>query len=193
MLNELNATLELIILQTQLNAHALTTMVLSLVGSLLLTSLFPFLLILGIYPRRWFGLPGILLSPLLHANFNHLFFNLIPLVVLSNFILITGLNYFIEVTLLITLISGVLTWCLAKPGIHIGASGVITGYWALLVSNIYAQGTFMAVILGLVSVYYFFGIFFGIFPTKKGVSWEGHLFGLVAGIVTSELMKSHIF
>jgi membrane associated rhomboid family serine protease len=104
--------------------------------------------------------------------------------VLSNFILIHGVDYFLEVTLLITLGSGFLVWCFAKPGIHLGASGLITGYWALLVTDIYQQGTVTAILLGIISLYYFSGIFLGIFPGKKGVSWEGHFFGLIAGFAT---------
>ncbi|MBA2656363.1 MAG: rhomboid family intramembrane serine protease [Tatlockia sp.] len=147
------------------------------------------LLYFGIIPRHLFGLPGIFFAPILHANFNHLFFNSIPLAVLANFLLINGLTYFLWATLFIAFISGLLIWCFAKSGIHVGASSLITGYWGLLVMDIVHQGTTTAVILGLVSVYYFAGIFYGIFPGKKGVSWEGHLFGLLAGLATSYLMS----
>ncbi len=143
------------------------------------------LLILGITPRKLYGLPGILFAPILHANVNHLFFNTIPLLVLSAFILVNGLPYFVFVTLCITILSGTLVWLFAKPGVHIGASGVITGYWGLLVVDIYQEGSATTILLGIVSLYYFAGIFFGIFPSKKGVSWEGHLFGLLAGIATA--------
>ena len=146
------------------------------------------LLLWGIFPRQRRGLPGILLAPLLHTNFNHIFFNSIPLLVLSDFLLINGLTYFLEVTLLITLISGTLIWCFAKSGLHVGASAVITGYWSLLVCDIYHQGSVTAILLGLLSLYYFAGIFFGILPGKRGVSWEGHLFGLLAGIATSFIL-----
>jgi len=146
------------------------------------------LLFLGIVPRKIYGLPGILFAPFLHANFNHLFFNTIPLLVLSAFLLVHGLPYFIVVTLLITVISGLLIWLFAKPGLHVGASAVVTGYWGLLVTDIYKEGSPTAILLGVVSLYYFAGIFFGIFPSKRGVSWEGHLFGLLAGITTAFLL-----
>lgn len=77
-------------------------------------------------------------------------FNSIPLVVLSNFILINGLNYFLVVTVMITILSGIAIWCFAKPGLHVGASGLITGYWGFLVSNIYQKGTLTTIILGII-------------------------------------------
>ena len=190
MLSELNDSLNLIISQTKINAESLTFIVMIPWAVFILSYLTGNrLLILGIIPRHLYGLPGILFAPLLHANFNHLFFNSIPLLVLSNFILIQGLTYYLQVTLLITLISGFLIWCFAKSGIHVGASAVITGYWALLISNSYQEGSLTAIILGIVCVYYFAGIFFGIFPGKKGVSWEGHLFGLLAGLATGYLFN----
>lgn len=187
MLVELTNSLELIALQTQANFQSLLYILLILWGAFVITSLDKRLLFLGIIPRKLYGLPGILFAPLLHANFNHLFFNSIPLLVLSNFILIHGTAYFMLVTLVITVMSGSLVWCFAKPGVHLGASALITGYWGLLVADIYQQGTTTAMILGLMSAYYFGGIFLGIFPSEKGVSWEGHLFGLLSGLASSYL------
>ena len=188
MINEFNTALTLFITQTQLNIPYIEIMILILYGSFVLTMICPYLLALGIWPRHLYGLPGVIFAPLLHVNFNHLFFNTIPLVILSDFILINGLDYFLTVSLAITLMSGFLIWCFAKPGIHLGASALVTGYWGLLVCNIYQQGTIMAVFLGVICVYYFAGIFLGVFPGKKGVSWEGHLFGLVAGVAASNFI-----
>lgn len=190
MLEELNNSLDLIINQTTNNSEILAVILL-IPWFFFFISQFIYrrILLLGIIPRRIRGLPGIFFAPLLHANFNHIFFNSIPLLVLSNFILINGLNYFLFVTLMITVLSGITIWCFAKSGLHVGASGLITGYWGLLVSNIYQNGTLTTLILGVVSLYYFAGIFFGIFPNEKGVSWESHLFGLLAGLATSYLFK----
>lgn len=189
MLETINAGLDLVINQTKANAPTLAIIVslpwfVYVLNALTGKRLFW----LGIFPRRLHGLLGIVFSPLLHANIDHLFFNSIPLAVLSNFILIDGLPIFLEVTAIIMLLSGVLLWCFGKSGLHIGASALITGYWGFLVSNILQQGSFKAIMLGIISLYYFAGIFFGIFPGKKGVSWEGHLFGLLAGLATSYIL-----
>ncbi len=183
-------SLNLIVTQTQNNMYILGVILLIPWSIFFITYFISSqILLLGIIPRHLRGLPGILCAPLLHANFNHIFFNSIPLLVLSNFILIDGLKYYLIITLIITVLSGFAIWCFAKPGLHIGASALITGYWGFLISNIYQNGTLTTIILGLLSLYYFAGIFLGIFPREKGVSWQGHLFGLLAGFATSYVYK----
>lgn len=191
MLEELNQSLQFIIVQTQQNQVPLLWIIGTLWVCFFLTRIFPPLLYFGVIPRRILGLPGIFFSPFLHANFNHLFYNTIPLLVLSDFLLVHGLYYFSFVTLSIMILSGTLLWIFGKNGIHIGASGVITGYWAVLIGNIYEQGTLTAILLGCTALYAFAGIFFGIFPRERGVSWEGHLFGLVSGLCISVLLNTH--
>jgi membrane associated rhomboid family serine protease len=192
MINELLSSFNLIATQTQNNLPILGIILLIPWGIFFITHFIVHgILLLGIIPRKIHGIPGIIFAPLLHANFNHLFFNSIPLLVLSNFILINGIEYYLTVTLMITIISGLIIWCFAKSGLHIGASALITGYWGFLISNIYQNATLTTVILGLLSLYYFAGIFLGIFPREKGVSWQGHLFGLIAGFITSYLMSQH--
>lgn len=142
---------------------------------------------LGIIPRTSRGLIGIIFSPFLHGNANHLFFNTFPLLVLACFVLVGGQPFFWRVTVSIVLISGFLTWMLGRRAIHIGASSLIMGYWGYLLVNAYHQPSLMTIVLAVVSIYYFGGLFFGLFPTEKSVSWEGHLFGCIAGIVTNYL------
>jgi len=141
----------------------------------------------GIIPRTGRGLVGIVFSPLLHGDFNHLFFNTFPLIILACFILIGGQPFFWRVTISIVLISGGLIWLLGRRAIHIGASAVITGYWGYLLMNAYRQPSLMAIVLAVVCIYYFGGLFLGLFPGEEQVSWEGHLFGCLAGIATNFL------
>ena len=188
-MNEFITTIQYIVSQTQQHLAFLLILIASLFAVLIVSKLTGNrLLLLGIHPRRLIGLPGIFCAPFLHGNFNHLFFNAIPLLVLGDFVLLFGQTVFLKVTLAIIVLSGSLTWLLGRPAIHIGASSLITGYWSFLLINMYQQGGVMNIILGVICVYYFAGIFLGIFPSEKGVSWEGHLFGLIAGIATSYLL-----
>jgi membrane associated rhomboid family serine protease len=185
-MNELVNALQTIVDQTQHNMYLIFVLLGIMLAVLILTKLTGTMLYrFGIFPRKPYGLLGILFSPFIHADFNHFFFNAIPFFVLSDFILVAGTPLYFKVSAYITFLSGLLTWCFARPGVHIGASGVITGYWAFLMLNVYSDGGVIPIMLGVVSVYYFAGIFFGIFPTQKGVSWEGHLFGLLAGLLTN--------
>jgi membrane associated rhomboid family serine protease len=142
---------------------------------------------LGIIPRTPRGLIGIIVSPLLHGDANHLFFNTIPLLVLACFILTGGRVLFCQVTISIILISGILIWLFGRRAIHIGASALVTGYWGYLLINAYHQPSLLAIGVAFVCVYYFGGLFFGLFPSAEKVSWEGHLCGCVAGVATNYL------
>lgn len=139
---------------------------------------------LGIHPRHPFGLIGIAFAPVLHGGFNHLFFNSIPLFILINLILLGGIPLLICVTVSIAVISGFATWLFGRSAIHVGASALIMGYWGYLLMNAYQNPSLMSIVLGVVCIYYLGGLFFQIFPSEESVSWEGHLFGLLAGVAT---------
>ncbi len=145
--------------------------------------------ILGIYPRRVGGLPGIIFSPFLHGNFNHLFYNMIPLFFLATFLLYFGLNYFIHISLCITLVSGAAVWLFARPGIHVGASSVIMGYFASLLMYAYRYPGMLTILIALLTLYYLGGLFFNLLPGEEGVSWEGHVFGFGAGLLAAQLIS----
>lgn len=140
---------------------------------------------LGLLPRTGRGLIGIFFSPFLHGDSNHLFFNTFPLLILACFVLVGGQPLFWRVTFAIILLSGLLIWLLGRRAIHIGASALVTGYWGYLLMNAYHQPSLMAVVLAVVCLYYFGGLFFGLFPSEEKVSWEGHLFGCMAGVAVN--------
>ena len=141
---------------------------------------------LGIRPRRAKGLIGIVLAPFLHADFNHLFFNSIPLFALSDLILAQGKVAFYYVSVTIILLSGMLTWMVGRRGVQVGASGVIMGYFGYLLFNSYVHFSASSVALAGFCLYYFGGLFFALFPSiQKNISWEGHLCGFVSGIGTA--------
>ena len=148
---------------------------------------------LGLHTRSLKGLPGIVFAPFLHADFSHLFFNTIPLFVLSDLVLLDGKTVFYEVSLAIIILCGLLTWIFGKRGIHVGASGVIMGYFGYLLAKAYFQITATTIILAAVCLYYFGGLAFSIFPgAKKNVSWEGHLFGLLSGVFAAYYLPKYL-
>jgi len=138
--------------------------------------------ILGVHPRNVFGLVGIAASPFLHGSFNHLFFNTVPLFVLTNFVLLSGLEPFYCVTLMVMVIGGGGIWLLGRKALHVGASGVIMGYWSYLLMGAYQNPTALTLVLGFVSIYYFGALALSLFPTDVRSSWEGHVFGFVGGV-----------
>ena len=140
---------------------------------------------LGIYPRSPKGILGIFISSFLHGNTSHLVVNSLMLFVLATMVLINGRPTFYSVSITIILISGSLTWLFARPGVHIGASSLIMGYWGYLIINSYQHPTFLTIIIAIVCLYYFGGMFANLFPRDKRISWEGHVFGFIAGIVAS--------
>jgi len=144
--------------------------------------------ILGIYPRTAFGSLGIIFSPFLHGDFNHLFFNSIPLFCLGMFILALGQNEFIAITVLIELFSGTLVWIFGRQYLHIGASGVISGYFGFILGLAYFYPTIISIVLAAVAVYYFGSIIAGVIPTSDLISWECHLAGLLSGVAVMYLL-----
>lgn len=188
MLTELSSALQNIIASIQYNY----IFVLKLIGVLWVIQIINFILgyrlnFLGVYPRNIFGLPGIICSPFLHGNFNHLFFNSIPLFVLINLVLFNGRAEFYCISIIIILISGGALWLFGRKAIHIGSSTLIMGYFGYLLINAYHQPTMVTVLLALVCIYYFGGLFLALFPGEKGISWEGHIFGCLAGIAAAFL------
>ena len=57
----------------------------------------PYLVFLGIIPRKWFGMLGIFTSPFIHADFNHYFFNLFPLIILSACLMAFGFYFYLNI------------------------------------------------------------------------------------------------
>ena len=148
--------------------------------------------VLGIIPRKWYGLPGIIFSPFLHGGFTHLLFNSLPLVILINVLLMKGKLSFFLTTSEIMIIGGLLTWIFGRDAIHLGASGVILGYMGYFMMYWYLDQSILNTITLIVLLYYIGGILMGLMPDDDSVSWEGHVFGFIAGIMSALLGLSYL-
>ncbi|MCI4064273.1 rhomboid family intramembrane serine protease [Micromonospora sp. R77] len=144
----------------------------------------------GIIPHRLQGLDGVFFSPFLHADFNHLYSNSVPLILLGTFVLAAGTRRFLWSTLVIILVSGLGVWFTGSPNsVVVGASGVIFGYLGILLTRGIVERSWwnFAVVL-LVGLLYGWQLL-GILPTDERISWQGHLFGLLGGIVAAVLFR----
>ncbi len=144
----------------------------------------------GIQPRGADGLwPGIVTAPFLHVSNVHLVNNLIVLSVLGGMVaLVAGNARFLAATAFIVLAGGALTWLIARSGSHIGASGLVFGYFGFIVGQgIFRQSLASLAVAVVVTFFYGANIFFGIVFPKGSVSWEAHLAGALAGLVYARL------
>ena len=145
---------------------------------------------LGIVPRTQIGLRGILFAPLLHGTWNHLIANTLPFAVLGWFTLLHGVTEFTVATAVIWLVSGLGIWLFAAPNtIHIGASGIIFGYFGFLLSRSYFEQELLSAAVSVVVALLYGPLIWGVLPSRRrGISWQGHLFGFAGGILTARYL-----
>ena len=141
----------------------------------------------GIHPRRADGLDGIVWAPLLHSDFAHVFSNTVPLLVMGGLVSVRGFRYWAVVTGSIVVVGGFFTWLLAGGSNHVGASGVVFGYFGALLSAAWFERKAAALGAALLAIFLYSGIVAGLVP-QDGLSWEGHLFGFIAGAVAARVM-----
>ncbi|MEM7083357.1 MAG: rhomboid family intramembrane serine protease [Pseudomonadota bacterium] len=139
----------------------------------------------GIEPRTLRGLDGVLGAPWLHGDWQHLLSNTAGLAVLGGLICLHSRSTFWRVTLFVTVLAGIATWALARPGLHIGASLLVFGYFGYLIVRGWVERTPMAIVTALMVASLYGGMLYGVLPTRPGVSFEGHLFGAVAGFLAA--------
>ncbi len=148
---------------------------------------------LAIVPRTSGGLLGIVTAPFMHGGATHLAANLPPFVILGALVLRHGQRTFLETTLLIALGSGTLLWLLGRKAAHMGASGVIFGFFGYLIAlAIFGRSVTDVLVAGAVVLVYG-SMLAGIKPVRNGTSFEGHFFGLVAGVATAWLEHHQTF
>lgn len=146
---------------------------------------------LGIRPRTVGGLVGIAASPFLHGSLSHIISNSIPFVILLFTLLTFYKKIWIEVSFFSALIGGLMVWILARGGTnHIGMSGVIFSYIAFFITSGILRRNIKTLSIAVVVFFlYGFSLLRGIIPGQEGISWEGHLFGAIAGVIIAWVYK----
>ena len=143
----------------------------------------------GIKPHEADGLIGVATAPFLHAGFGHLIGNSVPFVVMGVAIALSGLARVVGATAIVALVGGLGTWLVGSSHTnHIGASGIVFGYAAYLIARGFFSRNLLHFAVGvLVIAVYGTTLLFGLAP-RDGISWQGHLFGAVGGVVAARLL-----
>ncbi|MEM9503150.1 MAG: rhomboid family intramembrane serine protease [Cyanobacteria bacterium P01_E01_bin.43] len=145
----------------------------------------------GIHPRQLDGLQGIIWAPFLHGNFAHLMANTLPLLTLGGLILLGEASDFWVVTVMSALIGGLGTWLIGAPNsVHVGASGVIFGYFGYLLLRGYFERSAFAITASVLVIVFYGSFLWGVLPSQPGVSWESHLFGFLGGCIAARILTT---
>lgn len=151
------------------------------------------LALLGIYPRLFQGMIGILFAPVVHGNMLHLISNTIPLLFLGIILFLFYDRIARKVFFQCYFFTNILVWIFARPSLHIGASGLVYGLASFLIFFGMFRKDFKSIVISLIILVLYGGLVYGIFPQQPGVSWESHLMGALVGLATaSQLAKVKI-
>jgi len=143
----------------------------------------------GIIPRQVSGLDGILFAPFLHDGWGHLIGNTLPVLLFGFLAMAGGLGQWIAVTATIWIVSGLGVWLTApEHSLTIGASGVAFGWLAFLLVRGFFARSFLQILIALVLLFYWGSTLLGVLPGNPGVSWQGHLFGAIGGVLCAWLV-----
>lgn len=140
---------------------------------------------MGNYPLEFSSLIGIVTSPLIHGDFNHLISNTFSLLILMIFLFSFYKQSAIKILAVIWLVGGLMVWLLARSSFHIGASGLVYGLCSFFFFSGIIGRDRKSLTLALIVVFLYSGLVVGLFPVKERVSWEGHLFGAVSGLIAA--------
>jgi membrane associated rhomboid family serine protease len=146
----------------------------------------------GILPRTFSGLRGVLLSPFIHADLKHLWANTAPFFVTSAMLYYFYRNIFWKLLLYGVLFSGLFTWLIARPSYHIGVSGLLYANVSFLFFAGVFSKNYRLMAVSLLIIFLYGGMIWYVFPMETGVSWEGHLSGLLIGFILAFYYRNQV-
>lgn len=146
----------------------------------------------GIYPRSTDGLLGILTSPFIHGNPQHLIANSIPFGILSTLLFFFYRKKSILIFILIWITAGIFTWVIGRVAWHIGASSIIYGMASFLFFGGIMSKKIKLIIVSVIVMLAYSGLVWGIFPSDGQISWEGHLSGAIGGFIWAYLFRKSL-
>ncbi|MBD0736309.1 rhomboid family intramembrane serine protease [Streptomyces sp. CBMA29] len=145
---------------------------------------------LGIVPRKPAELIDVIPSAFIHFGFGHVASNSLPLLVLGFIAALRGIGRYLAVAFTVIVIGGLGVWLIAPAHTNTaGASGLVFGLFSYLLVRGFVDRRALDIVVGVVVGAVYGSILWGVLPTASGVSWQGHLFGLIGGVVAAFLFR----
>lgn len=144
---------------------------------------------LGLRPREWSGLIGILFAPLLHADFGHFLSNALPLMVLGTAMLYLYPRSAAAVLPSVYLGSGAAVWLFGRASVHLGASGLVYGLAAYVLCAGLLRRDTRAIAASLIACFMYGQLVWGVLPIDVKMSWETHLAAAVIGVLLAVRLR----
>ena len=146
----------------------------------------------GLIPRQISGFDGVVGMPFLHGSFAHLGANTAPLLVLGALLAATTTRALVAINTVVVGLGGTLVWLLGSSAIHIGASGLVFGWFGFLIMRGLVDRSIVTLGAAVLVAVLYGSIIWGALPGQPGVSWEAHLFGAIAGAVAAFLTRAQV-
>ncbi len=146
----------------------------------------------SIYPRKLSSLGGILASPFLHSDLSHITNNTLSFFVLMLIVRFFYKSNYIKIFILGVLLSGLLTWIIARPAYHLGMSGVIYVLASFIIAKSFFSKQYNLIAIAFTVIFIYGSMIWYVFPIDQKISWEGHLSGLISGVVLSFFFKNEL-
>nr|WP_240966174.1 rhomboid family intramembrane serine protease [Streptomyces zingiberis] len=144
----------------------------------------------GVSPRDPAELRDIVPASFLHFGFDHVAANTVPLALFGFLAALRGIRRFLAVVAVIVVTGGLGVWLTAPAGsVTAGASIVVFGLFGYLLVRGFIDRVVTDIIVGLVIAVLYGSIIWGVLPTAGSVSWQGHLFGLIGGVLAAVMFR----
>jgi membrane associated rhomboid family serine protease len=144
----------------------------------------------GVLPRHFSGLSGIFFTPFIHADWEHVWSNIIPLIITGGLLFYFYSETAKKVLILIYVLSGVWLWIGGRENYHIGASNLVYGITAYIFFSGFIRRNTSLIAISLLMVFLYGSLIWGLLPVVPKISWEGHLFGAMAGLLCSVVFRN---
>ena len=145
----------------------------------------------GVMPRDVDSLIGVLASPFLHGQWDHIISNSLPFFVLSAILFLVYNKVSYKVFIAIYILTGIAVWALARGGnYHIGASGLVYGLFGFVFFSGIFRGDVKSIGVALAVGFFYGGMVWGVLPNQPGISWESHLLGGMLGAILAFFFRN---